>query len=158
MAGQVAFQGIPATIEGKVVIDGYLWPPDEIGLIVDPIVLRIRKGYVTNIEGCPSKALILSNWLEGKEKRVMHFCIGFHPGAQLSGKLVEAERTFGNIVIGIGKYPFHTDGIIKNPTLKLNDAVILQNGTFVHDKLSVLEQELFRPFLVNEVVNNNSKS
>jgi 2,5-dihydroxypyridine 5,6-dioxygenase len=158
MAGQVAFQGIPDTIEGKVVIDGYLWPPDEIGQIVDPIVLRIRKGCVTNIEGCPSKSLILSNWLEGKEKTVMHFCIGFHPGAQLSGQLVEAERTFGNIVIGIGKYPFHADGIIKNPTLKLNDAVILQNGTFVHDKLSVLAQELFRPFLGNEFVNSNSKS
>ena len=158
MGGQVAFRGIPSTIEGTAIIDGYLWPPDEIGQLVDPIVLRIRKGHVINIEGCPSKSMILNKWLEGKDKEVMHFCIGFHPGAQLSGNLGEAERTFGNIVIGIGKYPFHTDGIMKNPTLKLNDSIILKNGTFIHHKLSVLEKELFRPYLHRETMRSDSKS
>jgi 2,5-dihydroxypyridine 5,6-dioxygenase len=146
MAGQVAFQGIPGTIEGTVIIDGYLWPPDEIGQIDDPIVLKISKGRVISIEGCPSKSKILSKWLDGKQKGVEHFCIGFHPGARLSGKLLEAERTYGHIVIGIGGYPFHTDGIIKNPTLKLNTTVILQNGSFIHDKLAALENDLLQPY------------
>ena len=144
MVGQIFFQGLPATIEGTIVVDGYQWPPDEIGRIDNnPIVLRVSKGQVTSFEGCPSKSMILSRWLEGKDKEIKHFCIGFHPRAQLSGSIIEAERAFGYITIGIGKYPFHTDGIVTNSTLKLNDSIILQNGTFIHNKLSVLEKELF---------------
>lgn len=142
MVGQVAFLGTPATIEGTVVVDGYQWPPDEIGIVDEPIVLRVKKGHVVSVEGSPSKSTILSRWLEGKDKEIKHFCIGFHPGARLEGRIVEAERTFGCIAIGIGTYPFHTDGIIKNPTLTLNDSVILQNGSFIHEQLSVLEKDL----------------
>ena len=33
LGGQLAFLGIPETIEGTAVIDGYMWPPDELGYI-----------------------------------------------------------------------------------------------------------------------------
>jgi len=144
MGGQLAFQGIPETIEGTAVIDGYLWPPNEIGHIDVPIVLKIKKGIVIKINGCPLKSKILNRWLEGKDKEIQHFCIGFNPGAELSGKLMEAERVFGHIAIGIGKYPFHTDGIAKNPSILSNDEIIEQDGSFIHKELSVLERELIQ--------------
>lgn len=142
MGGQLAFQGVPETIEGTAVIDGYLWPPKEIGHVDVPIVLNIKKGSVIEINGCPSKSKILNRWFEGKTKEIQHFCIGFNPGAKLSGKIMEAERVFGYISVGIGRYPFHTDGIIKNPSILLNDEIMEQEGSFVHGELSILERNL----------------
>jgi leucyl aminopeptidase (aminopeptidase T) len=138
LGGQIAFQGIPGTIEGTAVVDGYLWPPKEAGQIQDPIILTVKKGYVTDIGGCPVKSKILTQWLEGKSRKVKHFCMGFHPNAKLSGGLTEAERVYGSIAIGFGDYPFHSDGIMNNPTIWVNDEILEQNGFFTHKSLPSL--------------------
>ncbi len=142
LGGQLCFQGVSEAIKGTAVIDGYLWPPKEIGHIDVPIVLKIRRGSVIEINGCPSKSKILNRWLKGKSKEIQHFCIGFNPGAELSGKIMEAERAFGYISIGIGKSSFHTDGIIKNPSILIDDEVIEQDGSFIQEELSILERNL----------------
>jgi leucyl aminopeptidase (aminopeptidase T) len=146
LGGQLAFLGIPRTIEGTALIDGYLWPPKEIRHIDVPIILKIRRGSVIEINGCPLKSKILNRWFEGKAKKIQHFCIGFNPGAKLKGELSEAERVFGYISIGIGKYPFHTDGIIKNPSILSNDEIIEQDGSFIQKELSSLEQNLIQQY------------
>lgn len=146
MGGQIAFLGVPNTIEGTAVIDGYIWPPDEIGPLKNPIVLKIYKGCIVDIDDDNPKSRILSKWLNGKEKGIEHFCIGYNPGARLTGSLCEAERAFGHIVIGVGKYPFHTDGIIKHPELIVDNTVIIQNNSFVHDSLQVPSNNLCRSF------------
>ena len=146
MAGQVAFQASPNTIEGTAVIDGYLWPPEEINPIDEPIILKIKKGSVVEISGCPSKSQILEKWLDGKEKVIKHFCIGFNPGAELSGKIIEAERVFGSISMGFGKHPFHTDGIFENASLLMNGQMIIKNGEFVHKDLSLLGKDLIQHY------------
>ena len=142
MGGQIAFNGIPETIEGTAVIDGYLWPPREIGHLDEPISLNIKKGRIIKVNGGSSKARILSEWFNGRTNEIKHFCIGFHPFARLSEKLIEAERVFGNISVGIGEYPFHTDGVIMNPTLLLNNEIIEKDGSFVHNELLILEKRL----------------
>jgi leucyl aminopeptidase (aminopeptidase T) len=144
MGGQLAFRGIPETIDGTAVIDGYLWPPYEIGLLDVPIILKIQNGNVIKINGCPSKSKLLEKWIGRNPKEVEHFCIGFNPGADLSGKILEAERVFGYISIGIGKYPFHTDGIMKNPSILLDDRTIEQDGSFIQEELSIIERELLK--------------
>lgn len=56
----------------------------------------------------------LNRWFEGQTKEIQHFCFGFNPGAKLSGKIMGAERVFGYISIGIGKYPclpWHTNWV-----------------------------------------------
>lgn len=142
LGGQIAFNGIPETIEGTAVIDSYVWPPREIGHVDEPISLKIRRGRITEVNGNSSKSKIFAGWLNGKENTIKHFCVGFHPDASISGKLIEAERVFGCMSIGIGEYPFHTDGIITDPTLILNNEVIEKDGSFVHERLSVLEKRL----------------
>jgi hypothetical protein len=144
LGGQQSFLGIPDTIEGTAVIDGYMWPPDEVGHLEEPIILEIERGHVVRISGNPAKSRILNEWLEGREKAIEHFCIGFNPGARISSNLVEAERAYGHITIGLGKYPFHTDGVIKNPKLISNGAVLMENNAFMHEKLSVLANDLRR--------------
>jgi hypothetical protein len=142
IGGQVAFLGIAATIEGTAAIDGYLWPPEEIGKIDKPIFLVIKRGRVVDIGGCPTSARILKKWLDGKEKAIEHFCIGFNPGAQLSGELMEAERVFGCINIGLGKYPFHTDGVMKCPQMVVDDSVFMEGCAFMHHELCDLASQL----------------
>ncbi len=142
----MAFQGISESIEGTAVIDGCLWPPREIGRLEEPIILKIRKGEIINIGGCSLKSKILDKWLNEKLKKVEHFCIGFNPGANLSGKIVEAERVFGAISIGIGKYPFHTDGIITSPSILQNGQLMELKGTFVQEELSMIEKKLIEDY------------
>jgi hypothetical protein len=144
MGGQLTFNGIPSTIEGTVVIDGFLWPPEEIGLINKPIILRIKKGVVTDIEGNHPQALTLTKFLENRDKGVKHLCIGFNPGCTFNGDLIEAERVFGCINIGIGKYPFHVDGVSRSPSMIADGATVLKNNSFTHETLSSFDQRFPR--------------
>ncbi|MFT5711266.1 MAG: 2,5-dihydroxypyridine 5,6-dioxygenase [Halioglobus sp.] len=142
LGGQLSFQGITDTIEGTAVIDGFMWPPGDVGLLTEPIILHIEHGRVVRIDGDSVKSGILNQWLQGKEKTIEHFCIGFNPGARISDNLVESERAYGHLNIGLGKYPFHTDGVIRNPLLTINGNVLMQNNTFVHKKLFALGKKL----------------
>ncbi len=144
LGGQLAFQGVPETIAGTAVIDTHLWPPAGIGPLELPITIAIRKGSVVEIAGPSPASKILSRWLDGKDKRIRHFCLGFHPRATILGSLMEVERLFGCISVGIGKYPYHTDGIIKSPSIWLDDRMIEREGTLVDDKLSVLGNALIQ--------------
>ena len=143
MGGQLAFQGIPETIEGVAVIDGYIWPPKEIGYFDDePVIIKFKRSSVIAINGSPSKSAILNRWFGKEPKRIKHFCIGLNPGAKLSGNLLEAERAFGCISIGIGNYPFHIDAIIRSPSIIANNKVVEQEGSFNNSELLVLEKQL----------------
>lgn len=145
LGGQVAFRGIPRTIEGTAVIDGYLWPPSEIGRLDEPLIVKIEKGAVVDIGGCPESAKIVTHWFEGQTIPVEHLCIGFNPGARLSGRILEAERVFGCISIGMGQGLSHTDGVIMNPSLEADQNVIEENGSFVSAQLLSLERGLLGP-------------
>ena len=142
LGGQLSFLPIPGTIEGTAVIDGFMWPPDEVGHIQEPVILDIRQGQVVSIGGDPVKSGALAQWLTGKERAIEHFCIGFNPGARVSRNIVESERAFGHITIGLGKYPFHTDGVMVKPRLTINGEVLMDNNSFPHESLSSLEGQL----------------
>lgn len=86
----------------------------------------------------------LNEWFEAQNKEIQHFCIGFNPGAKLAGKIIEAERVFGYLSIGIGKFPFHTDGIIKSPSILFNNEIIEQDGSFAQGELSMLARNLIQ--------------
>jgi len=133
LGGQLAFMPQPKTVEGTAVIDGYMWPPGDIGALDKPVVLDIKRGKVAGIGGCPEKSAILRNWF-AKQRRAIwieHFCIGFHPRATIHGKLLEAERTFGSISVGMGKVALHTDGVMKNVSLYADDVPIMEAGEFM---------------------------
>lgn len=140
LGGQLALNGISKTIEGTAVIDGHIWPPRELGTVKEPVVLSIQRGRVVSIGGSPTNSSILNGWLKEDSKEIQHFCVGFNPGAELSGNILEAERAFGCVSIGVGRHPFHTDCVMKNPTIVLNNNTIEKDGVFVHKELSVLEK------------------
>jgi len=144
LGGQLALHGPPSAVEGTAVIDGHLWPPEEIGPITSPVLLILVAGEVVDIGGSPSTAAILAQWRDGHEMEFQHLCFGFNPGAELSGGIVEAERHFGAVTIGLGRYPFHTDGVIQRPTIHLDGVELEKDGVFVHDELSQLANALLQ--------------
>jgi hypothetical protein len=145
LGGQLALLGIPETIQGTAVVDGYLWPPNEIGRLDTPITLTVHKGEVMGITG-GSQAKVLNQWLKGKDASIKHFCMGFNPGASPSGTITEAERAFGCLVVGFGTFPFHTDGVIVAPTISLDGRTVEEEGSFVEEELFRLGQELAERF------------
>lgn len=138
--GQLAFQGVLESINGTAVIDGYLWPPKEIGCLNSPVVLKIKKGKVVEISGNHTKSEILQKWFGKIQPGIEHFCIGFNPKATFSGSLMEAERVFGSMTMGVGRYPLHVDGVMVNPTVLVDGKTIEQNGAFIDTRLSEIEK------------------
>ncbi len=150
LGGQISWAPIEESINGQMVFDGSVWPPEELGLLKEPIVMTVKEGRVTKIEG-GKEALIFEKWLQSFNDpnmfMIAHFSYGFNPGARLTGKILEDERVFGGIEIGlgsqrprfkgkVGKAKAHTDGIMLNPKVLLDGELIEKDGEFVHPSLS----------------------
>ena len=155
-AGQVAWCPIEETINGTIVFDGMLSWPDELTRLVHPIKIVVDDGIISNISGGP-QAEVLDRWIQSFNDpnmlRLAHFTYGFHPGAKMSEYIVESERAYGVHVFGFGtQVPFlkgkgwhaagHTDGIVLNPSVWLDDEPVEKDGRFVHPRLADLDQAL----------------
>jgi len=154
--GQVDWAPIEDSINGVIVFDGSVWPPEQLGLLKTPIKLYIKDGKITNIEGGP-EAKIFEAWLkhfnDPNMLRLAHISYGCNPGAKLTGNILEDERVWGVIEWGIGyqsptfkgklgKASSHTDGICLLPTVLGDNKKIIENGEYVHPELSKLSNNL----------------
>ena len=150
LGGQVSWCPMEETINGLLVFDGALWPPAEIGLLSSPVKLTLKKGVVIKIEG-GQEAKIFERWLASFDDSTMyhlaHYSLGFNPGVRkCSGRIVEDERTFGCIEMGLGsqgpqimgktwKSASHTDGVVLNPTIILDGKIVEKEGKYIHPEL-----------------------
>ncbi len=149
LLGQVDWAPIEETINGTIVYDGSVNPPDELGLLKEPLKLEIRKGMITRVYGSQS-AKVYERWLKSLEDRNMyvlaHVSYGCNPGAKLTGNVLEDERIWGVLEWGIGNQSetfrakntraiSHSDGITLKPTLEGDGELIIKNGQYVHPQL-----------------------
>lgn len=156
LGGQISWAPIEETMNGTLVFDGSIWPPDDIGLLREPVELKIEKGKVVTFSD-NEQSRIFKKWLESFNDpnmfNIAHACYGFNPGAKLTGNILEDERVFGVVEFGIGaqgasfrgeagQARSHTDGIVLNPTVWLDDTKIEEEGTYVHPALKDLALEL----------------
>ena len=155
LAGQISWVPRLESINGLLVFDGSLVPP--CGLLKEPIVLKVDKGRVVDIEG-GKQAFEFKSWLESFEDsnmfRIAHGCYGFAPGAKLSGNIVEDERIWGCTEWGLGylsptdtepegiSAASHCDGICLNSSVWLDGTIIMDNGTVVHPKLKKVSEKI----------------
>ncbi len=153
LGGQSGFMAYRESFEGTLVFDGTLWPPAELGLLRSPVRLTIEGGYVRRIEG-GSEATLFARWLEGFGSPYAylmdHACYGFNPGvARPTGRILEDERVFGCMQFGIGATalgsPAHTDGVVLNPSVWLDDLQIEAEGRYVHPELVALCRAMGAP-------------
>lgn len=158
LGGQVSWAALEPTIEGTLVLDGSVWPPDELAPLKEPVRLRVRRGRIVEIDGGES-GRILAGWLRRLRDRrmydVAHFCFGFNPGARITGRILEDERVFGGFVTGLGSQQAsfrggltlaksHLDGVTLRPTVSFDGVEIERDGTFVHPRLEPLQDALLR--------------
>jgi len=150
LGGQVSWCPMEETINGKLVFDGALYPPTELGKLNSPVELTLKEGVVTDVNG-GVEAKIFERWLAGFKDpnmyRLAHFSLGFNPGVtKPTGRIVEDERIFGCIEMGVGsqgpqirgktwKAAGHTDGIVLNPTIVLDGVEMEKEGVYRMDSI-----------------------
>lgn len=143
LGGQSGFSARVDEVNGTIVFDGAIWPPAEIGPLSAPVTLTVENGYVTAIQGGP-QARVFERWMAQFDNRQMyrlaHISFGFNPGVtRITGRIVEDERVFGCLDIGIGPQslgaPSHTDGIILRPSIVADGVEIEHEGRYVHPAL-----------------------
>lgn len=139
LGGQVGHLPIEESIHGKIVVDGEIWPPDEIGLLKKPVELSIEEGKIRKVTG-HSEAVTYQRWLESFNDPnlffLAHYAYGFNPGVtRLTGRIVEDERIFGAITFGFGtssrhKAATHSDCIVMYPSVFLDGIEIERDGKY----------------------------
>lgn len=151
LAGQISWNPIEESQNGTIVFDGAVWPPDENGLISNPITLTVENGVVTDVAGEGRDADVYRSWLASQDDpnmyRVAHWSLGYNPGVTRStGRIVEDERVFGCVEFGIGTKgawiggepwvaPAHTDGSNLAPSIYVDGVALEEDGKYVHPEL-----------------------
>ena len=154
LAGQISWNPLEESQNGTIVFDGACWPPDDNGLLANPITLTVEKGVVTDITGPGRDADIFRNWMAAQNDdnmyRVAHWSLGYNPGVKRStGRIVEDERVFGCVEFGIGTKgawiggepwvaPAHTDGSANAPSIYVDGVPLEEDGRYVHPDLVAL--------------------
>lgn len=150
LGGQSGCMVARESVNGILVFDGAAWPPDTLGLLKRPIVMRLVDGYATDFSG-GQEAKLYEEWLRsfGNPEALLfdHFCYGFNPGVtRPSGKILEDERIFGCVQIGIGATelgsPVHSDGVVLKPSVWLDDQQIQADGVYVDPEIAALTDRL----------------
>ena len=129
-----------APLEGKsngiFVVDGSM---AGIGVVKNPIRIKVEKGYATKITGgTEARKLVRMLSKFGKKGRnIAELGIGTNDKAKLSGNLLEDEKVLGTVHIALGNnksmggnvsVPIHVDGVIKKPTVYFDNKMIMKNG------------------------------
>ena len=145
LSGQTSFCPIEETIEGTLVFDGAVFPPDTLGILKEQINIEFKEGRIVDVTG-GEEAKIYKDWLYSFDDpnmlRLAHYSQGFNPGVRaVTGRIVEDERVFGCMEFGIGSQGItiggkhwsaasHTDGIVLNPTIILDGEVLEEDGVY----------------------------
>lgn len=157
LAGQVTFMPIEESLNGTIVFDGSIWPPEELGLLREPVTLTVEAGVIRKIEG-GREARLMETYLRSLDDPNMfclaHYSLGLNPGVRrLTGRILEDERLFGCVTIGMGsqgpnhggrgiRAAGHQDGIITQPTFILDGKTVEEDGRYTHPDLVPLCRQL----------------
>ncbi len=129
--------------EGTVVFDGSIAPP--LGVLRSPVHCTVREGKIVKIEG-GEDARKFTAWLASynhpNSYYIVELGVGVNPNATLSGVPGPDESISGVIHLGIGDNtgfpggrivgPSHTDAMIMNGSMTVDDREIIQNAQFVY--------------------------
>ena len=120
---------------GTSVIDGSMV---GVGLLSSPLTGTVKDGRLQSIAGADAGKLdiLLQN---ERNSTLCELGIGTNYAAQLIGIILEDEKAFHTVHIafgtntgfgGVNQADCHMDGIIKNPTLYLDDVLVMKDGDF----------------------------
>lgn len=143
-AGEAFIAPVEGTAQGILVFDGSL---AGVGLLKEPLVLEVKDGYVQKVVSGGQGKESLERMLKQKPvaaRNIGEFGIGTNDKAQLSGNILEDEKVLGTVHVALGanhtfggnvEVDFHVDGIILNPTVKIDSKIIMDNGKLFAEEL-----------------------
>jgi leucyl aminopeptidase (aminopeptidase T) len=147
LSGQVSWSPVKESLNGRLVADGVLYPPAEVGIIAEPIELTVSAGRIARISG-GREARMLQAWLDGLNDptlyRIAHISLGFKPGRPApTGRILEDERAFGDIDFGFGAWlgrpaAGHFDFTCRQVSSWAGNRRLQDEGTFVEAELAAL--------------------
>jgi len=136
-SGESFLMPVEGSTNGIAVIDGAL---AGIGKINEqPVKVEIKDGYAVKIVG-GREADLLNEQLSALGKPAFNIAelgIGTNHEARITGMILEDEKVMGTIHIAFGNnismggshsVGIHIDGVIKNPTVKIDESLILDDG------------------------------
>ena len=132
-AGEACLAPVEGTTQGTLVID-------TMGKIVkQPLIITVKNGRVQRFQG--PDAIQLEALLKSADKNAYNIAelgIGTNPNARLTGVVLEDEKVLGTVHIALGdntsyvgghtKSKIHEDGILLQPTVKIDGRLIMKNG------------------------------
>ena len=135
-SGEAYIAPLENAVNGTMIIDGSMV---GVGKLESPLYVEIQDGKLVKLEG--EDAYKLQILFENpNNSTVAELGIGTNPAARLTGVILEDEKIYGTVHIafgtntsfgGVNKADCHLDGVIMNPTLYLDDELILDEGKVV---------------------------
>lgn len=136
-AGEAFIAPVEGSANGIAVFDGSF---DSVELD-KPMTVVIKKGKAVKITGGRA-AKTVQKRMEAVGEKARWVCelgVGTNPTARLSSNLLEGEKVYGTCHIAFGNNatfggtidtPFHSDGVMKKPTMIIDGKIILKEGMF----------------------------
>lgn len=130
---------IEGSAEGVIVADASV-PYIGIGVLQEPVTLRVKNGMITSIEGGSQAQLLVENLKNFGIPNVYNVAevgIGLNPKCRMIGVMLEDEGFFGSVHIGIGsnitlggtlKTACHYDVLMYRGTIEIDGRLLLENG------------------------------
>ncbi len=130
-AGEMFISPLEGSAKGVIMVDGSFIDP-----LLNPVKVNVKDGYATRIVGAHDVVKELNKG--GKTGRnIAKVGIGLNPEAKIIGKILEDTKVLGTVNIGFGdnsmfggrvKSKVHLAGIIKNPTLVIDNVIVIKDG------------------------------
>lgn len=137
-AGEACIGPLEGKTQGTLIIDGAMAEID----LDQPIKIIVKDGSAIDIsDGQAAKSLESILKKAGPLAfQVAELGIGTNPLAQLSPNILEAEKVYATCHIAFGNnlsyggiidVSVHEDGVVLQPTLQIDDKIILKDGKFL---------------------------
>ena len=133
---------VEGTTEGTMVFDGSI-PNLDIGVLEEPVIMEVEGGAVTSVEGGKEADTIARVWAEHDDPAVYNIAqlaVGMNPECpDFNGWFSNDHGRYGNVHVGIGtssnlggttRAPVHFDAMMAEPTLALDDEIVVEDGEF----------------------------
>ncbi len=134
--GEVSFA--PSESNGVYLVDASF---PGLGLLDSPITFKVENGRVIGITGKRAEEIISRLDAVGPDAYlVAELGIGLNPSAKIIGNILEDEKVIGTVHVAVGNnctyggkndVPLHLDGVITEPSIVIDDRIIMHDGVFV---------------------------
>jgi leucyl aminopeptidase (aminopeptidase T) len=135
--GEAFIAPVEGTTQGVYFVDA---SHSGLGKIMEPIRIEVQEGKAIGLSGGLQSSLLVK-LLEGVKNsdafNIAEFGIGCNDKAEVCGVTLEDEKALGTCHIALGGNAFfggqtgvgiHLDGVMRNPTIKLDNTAIMRDG------------------------------